>query len=77
MTNKTAEKILRLLLEEYPRELRFSELRERIDSPSKSVFAAALRVLEQQNLIVRKEISYKYVTYSLNAEEYEKKRGKN
>lgn len=67
------DRILRALAESFPNELRFSELREKLENPSRSVFSEALRALEQQKLITRTEISYKHVTYVLNAEEYEKK----
>jgi DNA-binding HxlR family transcriptional regulator len=70
---KVRDRVLLVLAEVYPSELRFSELRERLGNPSRSVFSGALRSLEGEKLIVRTEISYKHVTYCLNAENYEQK----
>lgn len=64
------DKLLQILADIYPGELRFSELYEKAGSPSRSVFSEALSWLEKQKLVARTEISYKYVTYRLNEEEY-------
>jgi len=62
------DKILHVLSEEYPIEIRFSELYEKCGRPSRSAFSKHLRLLEQEKLIVRTEVSYKHVTYLLKKE---------
>jgi len=64
------DRILKVLADVYPMELRFSELYEKLGRPSRSVFSKHLHILVEQNLVIRTEISYKYVTYTLNFEEY-------
>jgi Fe2+ or Zn2+ uptake regulation protein len=71
-TPRLRDKLLKVLVEAYPHELRFSDLYERVDSPSRSVFSGALRFLEKKGLVDRHEISYRFVTYTLNLENYRK-----
>ena len=71
-TSPLRDKLLQLLLEAYPMELRFSELRAQTDNPPKATFTHTLQQLEEQKLAIRNEISYKYVTYTLNLSVYEK-----
>ncbi len=66
------DRLLQILADSYPHELRFSDLYERAGSPSRSVFSGSLRNLEKRELIVRHEISYRFVTYLLNIENYRK-----
>jgi predicted transcriptional regulator len=66
------DKLLQVLIDAYPHELRFTDLFERAGSPSRSVFSESLRSLEKGKLVDRHEISYRFVTYTLNIENYRK-----
>lgn len=63
-------KVIDVLAKAYPTELRFSELREKLRYPSRSAFSKVLRDLEADGLVIRTEISYKHVTYSLDVKKY-------
>jgi DNA-binding HxlR family transcriptional regulator len=70
---KLKAKILQILVDAYPGELRFTDIYERAERPSKSVFSEALRSLIEEKLIIREQVTYRYVTYALNAEMYREK----
>jgi DNA-binding HxlR family transcriptional regulator len=67
--SRLREAIIKSLLEAPT--LRFTDLYEACDYPSKSHFSHELRNLQSDGIVTRNPIDYKNVEYSLNREKYE------
>ena len=67
------DRILQVLVDACPHELRFTDIYERVGGPSRSAFNDALQKLVEEQLVLKREISHRFVTYMLNAESYRKK----
>jgi DNA-binding HxlR family transcriptional regulator len=69
MSKSVRELIIKSLLDAST--LRFTELYEACDNPSKSNFSQELRKLQNEGLVIRNPLEYKNVEYSLDREKYE------
>jgi|WetSurMetagenome_2_1015567.scaffolds.fasta_scaffold43884_3 DNA-binding HxlR family transcriptional regulator len=70
MSESIREKILKVLLESTS-PTRFTDLYTEAGEPSKGHFSQELHKLQREGLVIRDEIDYKHVEYSLNRKVYE------
>ena len=70
MSESLREKIIKALLES-SMNLRFTDLYNQVDNPSKSHFSHELHQLQNDKLVVRDAIDYKHVEYSLDRKKYQ------